>query len=124
MGLAVAATAWLALSSVSCQAGNRASRASSGFPSLLALEDPSSGRPDTEREVREPIRKMRISNRTWELHECIRDSSSWASIYHSTISNYTLRHRKPPSQTWPTSLENNVKRLVSVDFFVVPTVSF
>ena len=35
-----------------------------------------------------------------------------------------LKHRKPPSQTWRTFLENHVKQLVSVDFFVVPTVSF
>ena len=35
-----------------------------------------------------------------------------------------VKHRKPPSQTWRTFLENHVKQLVSVDFFVVPTVSF
>jgi hypothetical protein len=32
--------------------------------------------------------------------------------------------RKPPSQTWRTFLENHVKQLVSVDFFVVPAVAF
>ncbi len=35
-----------------------------------------------------------------------------------------VKHRKPPSQTWRTFLENHVKQLVSVDFFVVPTLSF
>ena len=35
-----------------------------------------------------------------------------------------VRHRKPPSQTWRTFLENHVKELVSTDFLVVPTVSF
>src|SRR5438067_4557448 len=34
------------------------------------------------------------------------------------------RHRKPPSQTWRTFLENHVKNLVSVDFFTVPTLRF
>ena len=35
-----------------------------------------------------------------------------------------LRHRKPPSQTWRTFLDNHVKSLVSVDFFTVPTIRF
>jgi hypothetical protein len=28
-----------------------------------------------------------------------------------------VRHRKPPSQTWRTFLDNNVKALVSVDLY-------
>jgi transposase InsO family protein len=35
-----------------------------------------------------------------------------------------VRHRKPPSQTWRAFLDNHVKQLVSVDFFVVPTMTF
>jgi hypothetical protein len=35
-----------------------------------------------------------------------------------------IHHRKPPSQTWRTFLDNHLKDLVSVDFFTVPTVSF
>lgn len=42
----------------------------------------------------------------------------------ATVAKYMVRHRKPQSQTWRTFLENHVKQLVSVDFFVVPTVSF
>jgi putative transposase len=34
------------------------------------------------------------------------------------------RKRKPPSQTWRTFLDNHVKDLVSIDFFVVPTATF
>ena len=34
------------------------------------------------------------------------------------------RHRKPPSQTWRTFLENQVRDIIAVDFFVVATVSF
>ena len=40
------------------------------------------------------------------------------------MSKYMVRHRKPPSQTWRTFLENHVKNLVSVDFFTVPTLRF
>jgi Integrase core domain len=35
-----------------------------------------------------------------------------------------VRLRKPPSQTWRTFLDNHLQTLVSVDFFVVPTVLF
>jgi len=36
------------------------------------------------------------------------------------VGKYMLRHRKPPSQTWWTFLNNHLKSLVSVDFFTVP----
>jgi len=35
-----------------------------------------------------------------------------------------VRHRKPPSQTWRTFLDNHVADLVSVDFFTVRTATF
>jgi len=35
-----------------------------------------------------------------------------------------IRHRKPPSQTWRTFLENHVSDIAAIDFFVVPTVRF
>ena len=35
-----------------------------------------------------------------------------------------IRHRKPPSQSWRAFLDNNLKQLVSIDFFVVPTITF
>ena len=34
---------------------------------------------------------------------------------------YTPRRRKPPSPTWRAFLENHLKDLVALDFFVVPT---
>jgi hypothetical protein len=42
----------------------------------------------------------------------------------TSVSNYMIRRRKPPSQTWRMFLENHVKSMVSVDFFTVPTVRF
>ena len=45
-------------------------------------------------------------------------------VSQATVGKYMVRHRKPPSQTWRAFLENHVKELVSVDFFVVPTVRF
>jgi hypothetical protein len=43
------------------------------------------------------------------------------AVSQATVSKYMARHRKPPSQTWRTFLENHVADLVSVDFFTVPT---
>ena len=45
-------------------------------------------------------------------------------VSQSTVSKYMVRHRKPPSQSLRTFLENHVKQLISVDFFVVPTIDF
>ena len=45
-------------------------------------------------------------------------------VSQSTVAKYMIRHRKPPSQTWRTFLENHAAELVSVDFFTVPTATF
>jgi putative transposase len=45
-------------------------------------------------------------------------------VSQATVAKYMVKHRKPPSQMWRTFLENHIKQLVSVDFFVVPTLSF
>ena len=45
-------------------------------------------------------------------------------ISQAAVSKYMTRHRKPPSQTWRTFLENHAKDIVSVDFFTVPRATF
>ena len=45
-------------------------------------------------------------------------------IGETSVGKYMIRPRKPPSQTWRTFLDNHLKTLVSVDFFVVPTIRF
>ncbi len=45
-------------------------------------------------------------------------------IGETSVSKYMVRTPKPPSQTWRTFLNNHFKTLVSVDFFVVPTIRF
>jgi putative transposase len=83
------------------------------------------GRPDTGREIRELIRKMCISNPTWGAPRVHGELLKLGiEVSRSTVSKYMIKHRKPPSQTWRSFLENHVKQLVSVDFFVVPTVGF
>jgi len=46
------------------------------------------------------------------------------AVFRSTVAKYMIRHRKPPSPTWRAFLDNHVKDLVSLDFFVVPTATF
>ena len=46
------------------------------------------------------------------------------SFSQAAVSKYMIRHRKPPSQTWRSFLDNHVKDLVSVDFFTLPTATF
>jgi hypothetical protein len=83
------------------------------------------GRPTISRDVSALIRRMAQDNVTWgapriraELHLLGHD------IAESTVAKYMPKRRKPPSQTWKTFLKNHVGCLASVDFFVVPTITF
>ena len=42
----------------------------------------------------------------------------------TSVALYMVRGRKPPSQTWRTFLDNHLRQIVAVDFFVVPTLTF
>lgn len=45
-------------------------------------------------------------------------------VSETTVAKYMVRHRKPPSQTWRTFLDNHARDIVAVDFFTVPTATF
>ena len=45
-------------------------------------------------------------------------------VSQAAVSKYMVRHRKPPSQTWRSFLDNHLRDLVSIDFFTVPTATF
>ncbi len=83
------------------------------------------GRPPLDPEVRRLIRRMSVENALWgapriqaELHLLGHD------VAESTVARYMVRHQKPPSPTWRSFLANHVDCLASVDFVVVPTVTF
>lgn len=83
------------------------------------------GRPPVPKDVRELIRRMCRENPLWgapRIHGELMKLGIEAS--QATVSRYMVRHRKPPSQTWRTFLDNHVGCLVSVDFFTVPTATF
>jgi putative transposase len=83
------------------------------------------GRPAVSPEVRNLIRQMSHANPRWgapRIHgELLKIG---IEVCQATVAKYMVRHRKPPSQTWQTFLRNHTKDLVSIDFFVVPTITF
>ena len=86
------------------------------------------GRPGTPvlpQEIRDLIRMMSRNNPLWGAPRIHGELLKLGiEITEPTVAKYMQRHRKPPSQTWRTFLENHVKSLVSVDFFTVATIRF
>ena len=83
------------------------------------------GRPKIPREVRDLLHRMCRENPTWGAPRIHGELLKLGiDIGETSVSKYMVRGRKPPSQTWRTFLENHVQRLVSIDFFTVPTLRF
>ncbi|MCU1260681.1 MAG: Integrase, catalytic region [Bryobacterales bacterium] len=83
------------------------------------------GRPGLPKEVRELIRRMSRENPLWgapRIHGELLNLSF--EVGETSIGKYMVRHRRPPSQTWRTFLENHMKSTVSIDFFTAPTLRF
>ncbi len=82
-------------------------------------------RPGTVKEIRELVCKMANANPTWgspRIHGELLKLG--INISERTVARLMPRNKKPPSQTWRTFLDNHIKDLVSIDFFVVPTATF
>ena len=83
------------------------------------------GRPGVAGDVRDLIRKISRENPLWGAPHIHGELLKLGiEISETSVAKYMLRHRKPPSQTWRTFLDNHVQSLVSVDFFTVPTIRF
>jgi transposase InsO family protein len=83
------------------------------------------GRPAVPRELRDLIRRMSAANPSWGSPRIVGELRKLGiDVAKATVDKYRVRVRKPPSPTWRAFLANHVKDLVSVDFFVVPTVRF
>jgi len=83
------------------------------------------GRPSVSNEVHELIRKMSRKNPLWGAPRIHGELLKLGiDVGETSVGKYMVRHRRPPSQTWRTFLENHVKTMVSVDFFTVPTIRF
>src|SRR5258708_28795220 len=106
---------------------DRGSLAPAGLPRLLDLEVPSRrvGRPPVGSELADLVRTMALANPLWGAPRIHGELLKLGlDISQRTVARLMPRRPKPPSQTWRTFLENHVRDLVSVDFFVVPTATF
>jgi hypothetical protein len=83
------------------------------------------GRPAVSREIRDLVRRIAASNPLWgapRIHGELLELG--IDVSQRTIGRLLPKHRKPPSQTWRTFLENHAPDLAALDFFTVPTVTF
>jgi hypothetical protein len=114
----------LAIGVAHCQAGDRHRVASQGISVLLEAEESAFRWPPVcICGIRNLIRQM--SHPRWgapRIHgELLKIG---IEVSQAAVAKYMVRHRKPPSQTWRSFLKNHAKDLVSLDFFVVPTITF
>jgi putative transposase len=71
------------------------------------------GRPAVSCEVRDLIRRMNRENPLWgapHIHGELLKLGIETS--ETSVAKYMVRHRKPPSQTWRTFLNNHVKQSI------------
>jgi hypothetical protein len=82
------------------------------------------GHPPIANEVRDLIRRMWQTNPTWGAPRIVGELRKLGiDVAKSTVETYRVRRCKPPSPTGKAFLQNHVKHLASMDFFVVPTVT-
>jgi hypothetical protein len=70
------------------------------------------------KEIQDLIHKMSRANPGWGSPRIVGELELGIRVAKATVEKYMVRSRKPPSPTWRAFLENHVKELVSVDFFV------
>ena len=83
------------------------------------------GRNKIDREIIKLIKQMSIANPFQgapRIHgELLKIG---IEVSESTVLRYMVKPKKPPSPTWRTFLDNHVKNMISVDFMIVPTITF
>jgi hypothetical protein len=84
-----------------------------------------SGRPKVPLEIRQLIREMSLANPLWGAPRIHGELLKLGiNISQTSVAKYMARRRRPPSQDGKTSLRNHADCIVSIDLFVVPTISF
>jgi hypothetical protein len=83
------------------------------------------GRPQVPVEVRRLIRDMSVTSPLWGAPRIHGELLKLGiDVDQTSVAKYMARRRCPPSQGWKTFLLNHANGIVSIDLFVVPTVSF
>src|SRR5271169_1467905 len=83
------------------------------------------GRPQIETELRVLIRRMSVENPLWGAPRIHGELLKLGfEIAQSSVANYMVKRRGPPSQGWRTFLRNHAPDIAAMDLFVVPTIGF
>jgi len=83
------------------------------------------GRPRISRELRRLIGRMWEANPTWGSPKIVAELAMLGiDVAKSTVEKYRPKRVGPASPTWRTFLDQHVRDLVSIDFFIVPTATF
>jgi len=81
------------------------------------------GRPAVDPDIRALIRQISRANPRWGSPRIVGELAKIGIVVAKfTVEKYRVRASGSPSPTWRAFLETHVKDLVSIDFFVVPTV--
>ena len=82
------------------------------------------GRPATAVKIRRLIERMVAANPLWRAPRIHGELKMLGiEISERTVSRIFRRLPRPPGQTWKTLLHNHLGRMVSIDFFTVPTIT-
>jgi transposase InsO family protein len=83
------------------------------------------GRPRVALEIRQLIREMSQANPLWGAPRIHGELLKLGiDVGQTSVAKYMTRRGRPPSQGWKTFLRNHADGIVSIDLFVVPTISF
>jgi transposase InsO family protein len=83
------------------------------------------GRPPINNEIRDLIRKISGANPLWGTPRIVGELGKLGiNVAKSTVDKYRVRSRKAPSPAWKAFLKNHFNDVVSIDFFIVPTIRF
>ena len=86
---------------------------------------PRGGRPTIPADICQLIREMSVANPLWGAPRIHGELLKLGiDIGQTTVAKYMSKRRSPPSQGWRTFLRNHTDVIASIDFFVVPTISF
>jgi len=83
------------------------------------------GRPQIEIALRALIRQMSMENLLWGAPRIHGELLKLGfEVAQSTVAEYMVKRRGPPSQGWRTFLRNHAPDIAAMDLFVVPTIGF
>jgi hypothetical protein len=83
------------------------------------------GRPRISPELRKLIERMWEASPTWGSPKIVAELAMLGiNVAKSTVAKYQPKRAGPSSPTWRKFLDQHVRGLVSIDFFIVPTATF